>query len=562
MRKVTMLRVFTSAVLLGAVASGQVPEPPGIAQLATPGRVGVGITQRKLTLSDAIAMALENNIDIEIERSNRDTARESVQAARGFFDPAFRWSPLLQATNTPTGSVLQGAGGKLTDRGLAQNFSFRQQLPQYGTGFHVDFENSRATTTNPFTSFNPLISTRLLAGFTQPLVRGFRNDRNRAELRIRQRRVDLSTVDVETRVIDVVTRVEQAYWNLVAARQDIAVNEDSARWAREQLAINQRMVEAGTLARVELAAAEAELQRRLDTWYSSVGALTEAENDLKSLLAAERVSSLWGDEIIPTEVKTEENVDFDDLQAAVKTALARRPELRNVDVRRQINDVEKALNSDLRKPEVNLVGQYWLSGLGGSTRLGDNPFSASNVALYERMNALSAAAGWAPIPPVSFGGPPEFLVGSYGTSLSNLFGGKYQSFQVGLTLDLNIHNRTANANYGSSLIAEKRLKLERTRGEQLIEAQVRNALQGIQTSRQRIAAAQASARAAREKLESEQRLYQTGESTNFLVLTRQNEYADSRRREVLAQLELNRSVARLQQAMGTTLSTYQITLRP
>ena len=86
-------------------------------------------------------------------------------------------------------------------------------------------------------------------------------------------------------------------------------------------------------------------------------------------------------------------------------------------------------------------------------------------------------------------------------------------------------------------------------------------MQGIQTARQRIAAAEASARAAKEKLDSEQRLYQTGESTNFLVLTRQNEYADSRRREVVARLDYNKSVARLEQALGTTLATHKVSFR-
>jgi outer membrane protein TolC len=132
---------------------------------------------------------------------------------------------------------------------------------------------------------------------------------------------------------------------------------------------------------------------------------------------------------------------------------------------------------------------------------------------------------------------------------------------VGLSLDFNFRNRTANANYSQTLINEKRIGLEKARAEQFVEVQVRNALQGIQTARQRIAAAEASARAAREKLESEQRLYQTGESTNFLVLTRQNELADSRRREVVARLDFNKSVSRLEQALGTTLSTYGISVR-
>jgi hydrophobic/amphiphilic exporter-1 (mainly G- bacteria), HAE1 family len=552
----SLLLVFLLATgVLAAQAPRAIPDP------AAPARVGVGITQRQLSLRDAIEMALENNLEIEIQKTTRDTAEQSVQAARGFFDPAFRWQPLLSTTNTPTGSVLQGASGKLTDRGFVNNFYLRQKFQKFGTSANLDFENARQTTTNPFTSFSPLISSRLAIGFTQPLLRGRLIDRDRAELRIRQKRVDASAVDIELRVIDVITRVQQAYWDVVAARQDVAVKEDNVKWAREQLAINQRLIDAGTLAPVELSAAEAELQRRLDTWYSAIGALTDVENNLKTLIAPERTASIWNDEIVPTELTTIEPPDADDLRAAVNAAVKRRPELRTLNVQDQINTIEKDLNKDLTKPEVNLIAQYSLSGLGGTLNLGDNPFTSSSAALYQRLNALSIANGLAPLPSPSFGGAPEFLVGNYGTALSNLFGGRYQSFQTGLSIDFNLRNRTATANLGQTLINEKRLKLERARAEQTIEAQVRSAMQGIQTARQRIAAAEASTRAAKEKLDSEQRLYQTGESTNFLVLTRQNEYADSRRREVVARLDYNKSVARLEQALGTTLSSHNVSIQ-
>jgi HAE1 family hydrophobic/amphiphilic exporter-1 len=366
---------------------------------------------------------------------------------------------------------------------------------------------------------------------------------------------------LELRVIDVVTRVQQAYWDVVAARQDVAVKEENVNWAREQLAINQRLINAGTLAPVELSAAEAELQRRLDTWYSAVGLLTEVENNLKTLIAPERSASIWNDELVPTEVTTIEPPETDDLRAAVAAAIKRRPELRTLNVQDQINSIEKDLNKDLTKPEVNLIGQYSLSGLGGTVNFGENPFTASNDALYQRLNQLSVANGLAPIGIPSFGAPPDFLVGNYGTALSNLFAGRYQSFQAGLSIDFNLRNRTATANLGQTLINEKRLRLERARAEQTIEAQVRSSMQGIQTARQRIAAAVASTRAAKEKLDSEQRLYQTGESTNFLVLTRQNEYADSRRREVVARLDYNKSVARLEQALGTTLESHKISFQ-
>jgi outer membrane protein TolC len=123
-----------------------------------------------------------------------------------------------------------------------------------------------------------------------------------------------------------------------------------------------------------------------------------------------------------------------------------------------------------------------------------------------------------------------------------------------------LRNRTAEANLAQARLAERRLALEQTRLEQLIEMQVRNALQALETARQRIRAAEASARAAKDKLDSEVRLFQAGESTNFMVLTRQNEYSDSRRREVVARLEANKAVSRLRLAMGLTLESYGIKL--
>lgn len=528
---------------------------------AAPMRVGVGITQRNLTLNESIEMALSNNLEIDIERTNRDTAAQNVSAARGLFDPVFRWAPLFDAQNTPVGSVLQGAGGKLDNNLFTNNISLRQKLPQWGTLGHLDFNNLRQTTNNPFVSFNPSLTSILSVGITQPLVRGFRIDRDRAEIRVRTREVDLAGVDLETRIIDVVTRTEQAYYDLVAARESVTVSQDQVSLGREQLAINQRLVRTGTLAPVEIAAAEAELERRIDTWYASLGIVTEAENNLKSLIAPERRASIWGDEILPIDSDLLQ-VSVQDLHEAVDLALKKRPELRAVSVRTGINDIQKELTANLRKPQVDLIAQYYVNGLAGSLSSTPNPFANLNTPIYERLNQLSAAQGLQPLAPEGgLGGPPAFLIGNYGTTLANMFGGRYQSFQVGLQLDFNLRNRTADANYGQTLINEKRLKLERARTEQAIEVQVRNALQGIETARQRIAAAEASARAAKEKLDSERRLYQTGESTNFLVLTRQNEYADSRRRAVVARLDFNKNVSLFEQALGTTLAAHKITVR-
>jgi len=526
-----------------------------------PPRVGVGVAQRKLGLREAIEMALKGNLEIEIERSNISASAQAIKAAQGAFDPIFRWLPGIDSRNTPVASVLQGAGGKLAENLMAQNFSLAQKLPSTGAGLQAGFDNSRVSTSNAFASLNPVMSSRLVFAITQPLWRNRVIDRERAELKIRRTQFNLSESDFEVKVIDVVWRVEQAYWDLVGARQDVEVKADGVKWAREQLARNRRMIDSGTLAAVELAASEAELQRRMDAWYASIGLVTEIENLLKTLLAPDRQSPIWGEEIVPGDERTVDAPAVVDLSQAVTQAIKHRAELRGLALRRDVNDIQKRLSADQTRPQVNLSASYSNAGIGGTISATENPFSASQALTGQRLNQLSALAGLTPLPTAGFGSLPDILIGGYGTALSNVFSGRYQSVQVGLQFDLNLRNRTAEATLAQSAIAERRLKLEQARAEQLIEAQVRNAVQAIETAKQRIAAAGAAERAAQEKLDSEIRLFQTGESTNFLVLTRQNEYLDSRRRAVVANLDLNKAVSRLEQALGSTLRSHNISLK-
>ncbi|MDX2149168.1 MAG: efflux RND transporter permease subunit [Bryobacteraceae bacterium] len=561
LRRFSPRRAFTS--FLGALLLCALLAPSADAkQIQPPARIGVGILQVKMTLEEAIERALKNNLEIEIERQNRAGVYQGIKAASGFYDPIFRWQPSLEKRNTPVANVLQAADGRLVDRFFAQNFSFRQPLPWSGSSFHVDFDNNRQSTNNPFAGLNPYYTSRLMIGITQPLLRDRGTDQPRAQLRISRKQASLSEVDLKLKVIDVVTRVQGAYWDLVAARQDAEVKRDNVEWAREQVARSERQIEAGTLAPVELSGAQAELERRLDTYIAAVGVVTDAENAFKTLVASGREDTLWGDEIVPTDPKTNAPLVFDDLRTAIAEALRRRPELESLGLQKEVNDVQKQLAQNQTKPQLNLNLNYINQGLGGELGSTANPFSASNVALYQRLNQLSAIAGLPAVPAPTFGGAlPSNLVGGLGTALGGVFGGDYRTLAAGFTFDFNVRNRTAEAQLSQTVIGERRISLEKARVEQQIEAQVRSAMQFIETARQRITAAEASARAAKEKLDSEVRLFNTGESTNFLVLTRQNEYSDSRRRVVVAQLEFNRAVARLEQAVGATLEQHKITVQ-
>lgn len=548
-----------SILLIGALLAA---EHRAYAQEPIPPRAGVGVTETRLTLKEAVEMALQNNLEIEIERTNQQIASEQIRAALGSFDPVFRWNPLYNRQNQPTPSPLAGVNGVLADRIHQQNFLFQGRTPWAGGTAAGAFDNSRQATNNPFVNLTPYYTTRLTLSYTQPLLRGRKLDAQRNEIRIRRKSLNISETDFQIRAIDIVARVEQAYWDLVAARQDVNVTQQAVQLAQEQLDRNQRMIDSGTLAPVEISASRAELERRKDLFFTSNGILNEVENNLKSLLAPNRGAAIWGDQIIPTDLRSGDAPEVTDIRSTVDQAVARRPELKQLGLRMESNDFDKQLARELSKPRVDIVANYINAGLAGTLNTAPNPFSAGTLAQVNRLNELSTLAGLGPLPGgPGFGTVPDSLIGGYGSALSNLFGGSYQSVQVGLNIDVTFRNRTAKAQEATAEIQSRRLKLERTRWEQAIEAQVRNSAQAIQTAKQRIAAATASETAAREKLESETRLFQTGESTNFLVLTRQNEFLDARRRAVVAQLELNKASARFDQAQGTTLSTFNLTVK-
>ncbi len=529
------------AGLLGVLALLAFLTGQQLSAAQNPDRVGVGASQRKLMLKDALELAIANNLDIQIERTNTVISRSQYRQTLGVWDPVLGYRPSLAYNVTPTSSVLQAPDGRLVDRNFLNNFSFRQGLPWYGTKYEATFNNARASTTNPFLGLNPYLQSSLNLSVSQPLLRGLKIDNDRNLIRVRKKAIEISEADYEVRVIDIVTRVQNAYWDLVAARQDVDVKKQSVDLAREQYERSKRQIDAGTLAPVELSAAAAELERRQDTLFSAIGLVTEIENSLKSLLAGGRDQSLWDDEIIPLESQGTMPPAITDVKGAVRDAVTQRPELKNLRLRLESNTYQKELAANQILPAINLVAGYTATGLAGTISNIPNPFQG-------------AGGG-------SFQPPPAAFLGGYGTNLSNLFGGSYSSYQAGIQFEWNIRNRAAQENLAQVNLQERSIGLQRARTEQAIEAEVRNALQALRTSEQRIQAADASLKAAKEKLDSEQRLFETGESTNFLVLTRQNEYADSQRRGLSARLDRNKAVARLEQALGGTLASHNITLQ-
>jgi HAE1 family hydrophobic/amphiphilic exporter-1 len=243
----------------------------------------------------------------------------------------------------------------------------------------------------------------------------------------------------------------------------------------------------------------------------------------------------------------------------MSSAIQNRQELRQSDLAREINLLDQRLYRDQTKPEVDLVGSYGMVGNAG-TLAGSNPLTASSDLVRARVNQLSVLAGLQalPAPPATTISPD--LLGGYPQSLSNLGSNQFNNFRVGVSISLPLRNRTAEGQLGHSLVEGKRIATQREQLEQLIQVEVRNALQSLTTASARLRSAAIARSTAEQQYESEKRKLDVGQSTVFLVLERQTALATARGNELRAQTDLNKSIAELQRATGNSLGANNVTV--
>jgi outer membrane protein TolC len=527
-------------------------------------RVGVNVAeQTPITLDQAIAFALANNKDINASRIDVEMSRFDLTGAKGAYDPKFSVESYYEHSETPVGSAIGGsASGKLTSTNAANRAQLSGNSPLAGGVYQIDFSSSRQTSDNQFASFNPQYPSGITLTYTQPLLKGLKTDDNRRRIEIAKKNLSLTDSQFRQRAIEVITRVQQAYWDLVFALKNLQVQNDAVTQARAQLESNKRQVEQGTLAPIDIVSAEAQVTLFEQNVYVAEEGVTRAENNLKLLMLPQRTAELWAKALLPT-TPVDLNAPPVELKDAVSIALASRPELEQMAKTAEINKVNQKFFSDQLKPQIDLFGVYTSSGLAGILAdRGPNPFTAGTIALTERINQLSELAGLPVLPPSqSFGSIPATLVGGAGQSFSNLLGFNYPTARVGIRFSLPFGNRTAEANFGHSLAEGRKIQNQREQLEQVIEADVRNTLQAVRSAQARLVSATASRDATEKQYESERRKFQTGLSTVFLVLQRQQELISARGREVQAQTDLNKAIADFQRATGSTFKAHNITVK-
>ena len=525
----------------GAVVPAAVlpADPPPVAPNFTapvrpmPGteRVGVDVTnQLTLTLEQAIELALKNNNDIDVSRNDVQIAEFNLRGARGVYDPLLENQTYYESLTTPTASLIGGAvNGAVTLKRILSTSGVSGFTPKWGGSYAARFDSSRTSTSNTNATLNPQYPTNFTLSYTQPLLRNFGIDNNRRQIEIAKQNLSLSDAQFRQKAIDVISQVEQAYWNLAFALRNLSVQIDAVKQARTQLESNQRQVDKGVLAPIEVVAATAQVTNFEQLVYAAQESVTRSENSLKSLMLPDRTSSEWSRAITPVSPISLE-APKTGLATAIADALKNRQEISEFETRSALNKIDQDYFRNQAKPQIDLVGTYTMQGLAGTvTERGQN-----NV--------------------------PQNLVGGYTTSLGNLLAQDYPSYRIGVAISLPWGNRTAKANLGRSLVEGERIGNQRALTEQTIETEVRNALQALRSAEARLNSALAARQAAEQLAASEERQFRAGTSTFYLVQQRQTELLTARSRELQAQTDLNRAISEFQRSTGTTLSANNVTV--
>jgi HAE1 family hydrophobic/amphiphilic exporter-1 len=549
----------------------QKPLPP------LPNLTRLGVTSDNtltLSLNDAIKRALENNNDIEIARDDVRFAETQLRSLEGIYQPIFSVTPQIDKRITPQQSSLGGSGrsGTTTNTTYSLSPSLNKSFALGGGNYTLNFANSHTNTSSTFSFINPFYSSNLSLTFTQPLSRNRSIDNNRRQIRIQKKRLEQSDADFRLRTIEVISGVQQAYWELVFALRDQQNQLANLNLSRENLRRVEAQISVGTKAPLERAEVQTELANRESSLLLAVQNVSIAENNLKQLIVKDSSAPEWSAQLTPTDTPKFDAAPVN-LNAALKEARENRPELRRLRLQNDINKIDIQYFKNQTRPQIDIQSTLATTGLAGKDVSGaaaagtllpliaGDPNTNANAFLLQQILDIQTRAVFplATVPLVpSPGGPPADLIGGYGKDLSNLFSLKTRNITVGVAIQFPLKNQTAEADLAGARIQKEQLEASTRSQDQIIEVDVRNAAQAVETSRRRVLAAREARANAELQLEGEQRLYQVGRSTTFLLFQRENALTNARNAELRAETDYNKALADLQRATSTTLRANSI----
>ena len=559
-----------------------------------------------LSLNDAIALALENNLDVAIARYNlniadTDVLRSKAGAAifgvnagvvqntpgggvggigatagassggtslgaggigagtNGLVSSTLGVGPLITSFDPVVTATLQEDHAESVSSSLfngvpilAQNtgtvnFNYIQGF-SWGTNLQVGFNNSRATSNVPFNTYSPLINSALRLQVTQHLLQGFGLPANTRFIHIAKNNRELTDVAFRLQIIDSVDQIENIYWDLVYAYENARVQNESLSFAQKTLSDTKKQVEIGSLAPIETV-------RSQSTVAQDQQLVTTAQTNLQleQLLMKNALTRTLKDptfataEVIPTSTMEipaqEEVVPTEDL---INDALRHRAEL--VETRIDLNSRDysnKAVRSALL-PTLDAFAYYGGSGLGGS----QNP---SNLCSNQTPDQLLLGFCAGPNPITGTTNIPTVSPTSIGGTFNQLVNSTAPDKGVGLSLNIPLRNRAAQAVQVRSELEYRQAQMRQQQIENQVGIEVRNAQYAVQQNRASVDSARAALDLARQSLDAEQKKYQFGTSTTTLVLQYQSQLATAESTLVNATVAYEKSRIELDRATGNLL---------
>jgi outer membrane protein TolC len=544
-----------------------------------------------LSMDDAVALALENNLDIAIQRFNLNIADTDVLRTKAGAAILGVNTGIVQGTpgggvggfggaTTASGSGAGGTTGGLSgaasgtlgivsstlglgapitsydpiltgtvqfDRlkiictspfcGPSQNtttadFAYTQGF-QTGTALSVGFNNNRVTSDSPFTTFSPSLGSNFKATVTQELLQGFGFTPNRRFIQFARNNREIADVAFRLQVTNTVDQIENIYWDLVNAYENVKVQKDALALAEKTLSDNQKQVQIGTLAPIEVVRAQSTVATNQQSVIVAQTGLELQQLLMKNALARNLVDPVLAEaEVIPTDTmllpQSEPVMPVQDL---INDALSHRPELATSRIDLANREISAKAIKNALLPSLNVFAYYGGSGVGGNQNAtatctgspNDNPFC---------------------IPP---GTVPS---NGYTDTLNQLVDSTGPDKGIGFQLNIPLRNRTAQANQIRSQLEYRQAQTRLQQVENEIRIEVRNAQYSLQQNRASVAAAQAAVNLAAQSLDAEQKKYALGASTSTLVLQQQSALTQARSNLIAAESNYEKSRVEVDRATG------------
>ena len=489
-------------------ASGEQTRP------TNPPEAGVRV---ELTLDDAVKRALDRNLDIAVERLNPQGFDFAIASLQANYRPTLtsnvgvRNQSAFERTTTAGSS---SANGLTTTETLTSNYGLSQAVKWGGGSFAFAWNNNRIEQSLLTATRNPTLNSNFTLAYVQPLLRNFRIDGTRAQLKITQINQEQSETALRATVVRTVANVRNAYWDFVFAIQAAEVADRSLQLATKLVEDNQARVEVGTLAPLDVVQAQAEQATRRQAVATTQAAVRTAELALKRLIVNGTDDPYWVASIEPVDRPTYSTESLD-VSGAVRRALSTRTDIETSRKQVQANNISLRNLSDQKLPAVDLTASYGAAGIGGTQ--------------------------FVRAPGVFTGPATQVIQSGYSNALSTLWQQAAPTWNFAVSLNYPLGTSTADANLARARVQQQQTIAQQRSLELQIATEVTNAALLVESNRERLQAAQAARDLAEKRLDAEQSRFEVGLSTNFFVVQAQRDLRDSQNSELRALLDYRRA---------------------